>query len=93
VQANAPLTDAFRVEMVPGPQAGALLEPLFSTCDSTEDNDRIRAAPRSVSWELLHATLAATSADALHRAIAMTEPHEATLVPDHRRIHGIAKVV
>jgi NADP-dependent 3-hydroxy acid dehydrogenase YdfG len=86
VQANAQMTDAFRVKMAPDPQAGALLDALFSVCDSTDDNERIRAALRSVSWELLNATFAATSPDALHRAVAMTEPHEETLIPDHRRI-------
>jgi nucleoside-diphosphate-sugar epimerase len=91
VQASAPMTDTFRVEMTPGPQAGALLDTLFSVCESTEDNDRIRAALRSVSWELLNATLAAASPGALHRAVAMAEPHEAMLIPDHRRILDVIR--
>jgi hypothetical protein len=79
-------TDAFKVRLAPGPGAAELLDKLIVACTETQDNDLLRAALRALSWELLDATLATTPTEALRRAVAMTEPHESGLIPDHRKI-------
>ena len=86
VDSRSPMTDAFRVDMVPEPRAVKMLNALAEVCDRTQDPDVVRAALNELSWSLLDSTLRAAPRKALVYAAATAQRHGDSLSADHRRL-------
>ena len=84
--APCPLVDAFRLEMAANPRSAKLLAALDEICDRTTDPDAVRGGLNEMSWALLDATLHAVPRRMLARAAALSDPHQAIMGADHRRV-------
>ena len=84
--APCPLVDAFRLEMAANPRSAKLLAALDEICDRTTDPDAVRGGLNEMSWALLDATLHAVPRRVLARAAALSDPHQAIMGADHRRV-------
>jgi nucleoside-diphosphate-sugar epimerase len=89
VNSPCPMVDAFHMDNAPYPRPVDLLSTLAGVCDRSHNPFQVRGALDELSWSLLDCTLRSAPRHALRRAAVMTQRHNGSLGPNHRRILNV----